>query len=206
MRHKCHPVRLLVGLCLAFALLLAGIVLTINYKVRNTTKDRILTPSQAADLKEIDAILVLGAGLRPDGSPSDMLRDRLLRACSLWKTGVSTTLLMTGDGIYENYNEVASMSDFAQQQGVAIENIITDPAGLSTYDSIRNARDNGMTRIVIVTQGYHLYRALYIADAMGLDAWGVSSDLQSYRGQSYRELREIAARLKDYFLVTLRGS
>ncbi len=203
MHRKCHPACLILGLCLVLGLVLVGAVLIVNHRVKASTRDRILTPEAAAELEDIDAIVVLGAGLRPDGSPSDMLRDRLLRACSLFESGVSQTIMMTGDGVREDYNEPASMQAFAIRRGIDAEKILTDPTGLCTYDSIRNVRDAGMKRVVIVTQEYHLYRALYIAKALGLEAWGVSADLQSYRGQSYRELREIAARLKDY-LVTSR--
>jgi SanA protein len=91
------------------------------------------------------------------------------------------------------------MKDYAVQAGVPSSDVFMDHAGFSTYDSMYRARDIFRARkIIIVTQRYHLYRALFIARALGLDAYGVSSDYQTYAGQSYREVREIAARDKAF--------
>lgn len=92
------------------------------------------------------------------------------------------------------------MEAYALERGVPGEDIVLDHAGFCTYDSVYRARDIfGAKRLVIITQAYHLSRALYIAQALGLDAWGVGADLRPYRGQAVRELREVLARDKDFF-------
>lgn len=177
-------------------------VFTVSLSVRDVVSDRIISTDEASLLEDIDCILVLGAGLRADGSPSDMLADRLKVGVSLVKNGVCDNILMSGDNSGEHYNEVAAMSLFAVEQGIATEKITLDGKGFSTYESIFNAlNEYGAKRIVIVTQEYHLYRALYIARALGMEAWGVHADLRSYRGQNYRDLREHFARFKDFILT-----
>ncbi len=177
-------------------------IFTVSLSVKESVSNKIISAAEAASLENIDYILVLGAGLRQDGSPSDMLSDRLKVGVSLVEKGVCDNILMSGDNSGEHYNEVEAMSLFATQQGIANEKIILDGKGFSTYESVFNAvNEYGAKRIIIVTQEYHLYRALYIAKALGIDAWGVHADLRSYRGQSYRNLREHLARFKDFILT-----
>ena len=195
---------LIVAVCAAVVICSAGIaVLSVSLAIKASVSDRVITVDDAAMLEDVDLILVLGAGLRPDGSPSDMLADRLRVSIILMEKEFCDTVLMSGDNSGDHYNEVAAMSLFAEEHGVAAENIVTDGKGYSTYESVlRAVNEYGAEKIVIVTQEYHLYRALYIAKTMGLDAYGVSADLRTYRGQMYRDLREHVARFKD-FLLTL---
>ena len=152
--------------------------------------------------KEYDAIIVLGAGVRTDGSMSDMLRDRMDRAIELYFEGVSGKLLVTGDHGRENYDEVNTMKQYAIECGVPSSDVFMDHAGFSTYESIVRASEIfSVDSAVIVTQRYHLYRAMYIADYVGIECVGASADLHTYRGQSYRDVREALARLND----SLRG-
>jgi vancomycin permeability regulator SanA len=148
-----------------------------------------------------DCILVLGAGLRSDGSPSDMLADRLRVAISLYKNGVSDVILLSGDCSGEDYDEVSAMYNYCVANGVPEYALVRDNYGFSTYESIYNANESGYERLIIVTQKYHLYRALYIADAFDIEALGVSANLRGYRNQAMRDIREIAARVKDFFKV-----
>lgn len=168
--------------------------------VKLTAKSRILTAEEAAGCG-YDCILVLGAGVWGEGEnayPSHMLEDRLLTALSLYETGAGKKLLMSGDHGTSEYDEVNVMRDFALERGVPSADIFMDHAGFSTYESLYRARDVFMAeRVLIVTQGYHLYRALYIAKALGLEAAGVAADLRPYRGQRYYDLREVLARCKD---------
>lgn len=151
-----------------------------------------------------DCILVLGAGLRSDGSPSDMLSDRLDVAIELYEKGVSNVIILSGDRSGEDYDEVSSMARYCLAAGVPIEAIVEDGKGYSTYESVYNTRKNGSyEKILVVTQRYHLYRAMYIAEEMGLSADGADAALRSYRGQLFREIREVAARTKDFFMVML---
>ena len=150
-----------------------------------------------------DCILVLGAGLRSDGSPSDMLADRLDVAIRLYKSGVSDVILLSGDCTDDTYDEVSSMERYCLAFGIPEEAIVKDGKGYSTYESMLNTKSSGKYKdIVIVTQKYHLYRAIYIAEKMGMSADGADAATRSYRGQLFRELREIAARTKDCFMVT----
>ena len=187
----------------AVALLLAFLPILINfYVVGSTTKD-IYGVGDKPMGEGYDCILVLGAGLRPDGTPSDMLADRLLTAIELYKSGASDILLLSGDCSGEDYDEVFAMKTYCLAKGVPEEAIVCDNFGFSTYESVYNAKVSGYKSVVIVTQKYHLHRALYIADKMEIEAVGASADVRSYRGQTMRDLREIAARVKDFFAVMI---
>lgn len=182
----------------AFIIVISAVI-AVNLIMYSSIKDLIRT---TADVKfsDADCILVLGAGVREDGSPSNMLEDRILTGIELYENGKCDTLLMSGDHGSEEYDEVNCMKDYAVEKGIPSENIFMDHAGFSTYDSLYRAKNVfGAEKVIIVTQKYHLYRALYIAESLGIDAVGVSADLRTYVGQSTRETREIAARVKDFF-------
>ena len=179
-------------------IVLAAIVFIINYFVKASTKDQILTEKEAGKLENIDCILVLGAGIWGN-RPSHMLEDRLLQAISLYENNVSSKIIMSGDHGREEYDEVNIMKDFAIEKGIPSENIFMDHAGFSSYESIYRAKEIFKAKkIVIVTQEYHLYRSLYIANQLDIEAYGVGADPRQYAGQAYRELREILARNKDF--------
>ncbi len=148
--------------------------------------------------EKYDCILVLGAGVR-NGSPRPMLQDRLDYAIKLYKDGIAPKLLMSGDHGQKDYDEVNVMKNYAIEKGVPSEDIFMDHAGFSTYESIYRTRDIFKAKkIVIVTQEYHLYRALYISKSLGISAVGYASDPRQYTGQLYRNLREVLARDKDF--------
>lgn len=186
-------------LILISCVILIGIaVIAINSYVKNISSTHIITPASATAVSDIDCILVLGCGVREDGTPSHMLEDRLKRGIELYHSGVSEKLLMSGDHGQEDYNEVAVMKQYAVDHAVPSYNVFMDHAGFSTYESIYRAKEIfGAKKILIVSQEYHLYRALYIANAFGLDAYGVAADYRSYAGQTARDAREILARVKD---------
>ncbi len=178
-----------------------GALLFINSHVRASVEERIITADEAVDF-DADCILVLGAGVWDDGRPSHMLEDRLLQGIELYNMGVSDRLLMSGDNGTKYYDEVNVMKDFAMDRNIASTHIFMDHAGFSTYESMYRAMDIFLAeRIIIVTQRYHLYRALYIAEKMGLEAYGVASNPRPYAGQQFRDLREVLARVKDFFKV-----
>lgn len=173
------------------------IVFFINFYVIFKTKDQIIE-SDYSKLNDIDCIIVLGAGIWGD-RPSPMLEDRLNTGIDLYKNGISSKIIMSGDHGRKEYDEVNIMKEYAISEGVASSNIFMDHAGFSTYESIYRAKEIfKVKKVVIVTQKYHLYRALYIANELGLDAYGVNSDPRMYSGQTYRDLREILARNKDF--------
>ena len=174
------------------------IVMVINFYVKFSTKKQIIEKNDYAKLEDIDCIIVLGAGIWGD-RPSPMLEDRLLQAIELYNNNVSAKIIMSGDHGREEYDEVNTMKNFAIEQGVASEDIFMDHAGFSSYESMYRAKEIfGAKRVVIVTQEYHLYRALYIANSLGLEAYGVGADPRQYVGAIYREAREILARNKDF--------
>lgn len=179
-------------------------LLVINTYVKSSVKDRMITVADASTL-DVDCILVLGAGVWGNGRPSPMLEDRLLQGIELYENGVSDRLLMSGDHGRKEYDEVNAMKGFAMDRGIPSEHIFMDHAGFSTYESIYRARDIFKAkRIIIVTQKYHMYRALYIAEKLGIEAYGVASDPRQYAGQESRELRELLARLKDSFKCIIK--
>lgn len=178
--------------------LIVLIVITINFYVRLSTKRQIIKETNYSDLKDIDCIIVLGAAIWGD-KPSPMLEDRLLEAIKLYKNNVAPKIIMSGDHGREEYDEVNIMKEFAVQRGVPSEDIFMDHAGFSTYDSVYRAKEIfNANKVIIVTQEYHLYRSLYIANRMGLEGYGVGADPREYTGKGKREFREIIARNKDF--------
>ena len=188
-------------LFIILALCVTGITVVgiVNAWVKISMEDRIITQEQAEEQGDFDCVIVLGCGVRPDGEPSAMLHDRLQRGVALYDSGVAPKILMSGDHGRETYNEVAVMKQYAVNNGVPSENVFMDHAGFSTYETMYRAKEIFCAeRVLIVTQEYHLYRALYIAEALGLDAYGVGADYRRYGGQIFRDVREILARVKDF--------
>lgn len=174
-------------------------VLGINAYVKKNGGDRILSPENAAALTEVDCILVLGCYVHDHGRPSDMLADRLRRGVERYEAGAAPKLLMSGDHGQKEYSEVGAMKQAAIEAGVPSEDVFMDHAGFSTYESMYRAKEIfDADKVIIVTQQYHLYRALHIAESLGIEAYGVASDYHTYAGQGYREAREVLARVKDF--------
>lgn len=197
---KFRRILLICLICLlALGIFGASAVFGINAHVVNSTSKQILSPEDASALENVDCIIVLGCKVNSDGEPSAMLHDRLRRGVELFQSGAAPKLLMSGDHGTMTYNEVQSMKQFAIDEGIASSDVFMDHAGFSTYESIYRAQDIFQAKkVIIVTQEYHLYRALYVANALGLEAYGVSSDYRNYSGQSARDFREILARNKDF--------
>ncbi len=183
------------------AFILAGIIsiLSINAYVKNSVDDNILSVSGASELKDIDCIIVLGCGINANGTPSDMLRDRLNFAIEIYKNGGAPKLLMSGDHGRVGYNEVGVMKQYAIDQGVPSEDIFMDHAGFSTYETMYRAKEIfKASKVIVVTQEYHLYRGMYNAEKLGMETYGVASDVYWYQNKFYRETREAVARCKDF--------
>lgn len=171
---------------------------SVNAYMIISTKDSIYTTDEFLDKVRIGdghtAAVILGAGIRGD-KPSSMLAERLDTGIDLYNAGVVSKLLMSGDNINPEYNEVRVMMKYAMNHGVPQEDIMVDKSGYRTYASVYRAKDKfGLDKIVLVTQKYHLYRAQYIADALGIQALSVSCDKIRYRGQIARDIREVASR------------
>lgn len=169
----------------------------INFYVILSTKNRIVSGDSEL-LTDIDYIVILGAGIRRC-KPSPMLEDRLKTGISLYNNDISNKILITGDHMNDDYDEVTVMKNYLLEHGIPEEDIITDNYGISTYDSIYRVKNvYKSNKVVIVSQRYHLYRALFLSDNLDLKSYGVEADLRYYYGQWYREIREILARNKDF--------
>lgn len=135
--------------------------------------------------------LVLGAYVFPDGELSLPLRDRVNTAIKLYKAGKVEKLLMSGDNRFHHYNEPQRMADYAISKGVPAEDVVADFAGRRTYDSVYRAKHIfGQDRLIVVTQGFHLDRALFLCDKLGVDAYGVPG---KWPGAFKSKIREIPA-------------
>jgi SanA protein len=151
--------------------------------------------------------IVLGAGLTSNGTPSDILRDRLMVALALYDDGRTEKIVCSGDNGQVQYDEVNAMREWLLDHDVDADDIFLDHAGFDTYDSmVRAAKVFGITSAIVVTQDFHLPRALYIAQAEGIEVQGVSASLEPYRGESIFRLREIPARIKVFFEVLFHTS
>lgn len=188
---------------LCFGVLLLSLLL-INAYVLGETKAQIKTAETLGDF-DPDCILVLGAGVWANDVPSPILKDRLDKAIELSKLGLETTLLMSGDHGQVDYDEVNVMKAYAIDQGLNSEDIFMDHAGFSTYESLARAKYIfGVKKVIIVTQKQHLYRALYIAKALGLEAIGIPAQEIAYGGDFLRDIRESLARVKDVFTAMIK--
>lgn len=186
---------------LILVIILLGVL--INLYVILSTRNRIIKEEQLKD-EEYDCIVVLGASVKKD-KPSPMLEDRLKEAVELYNNKKAPKILVSGDHIDDNYNEVDVMKNYLIEQGIPSEDIFMDHLGISTYDSILRAkRIFKANRVIVVTQKYHLYRALYIAKDINLKAYGISADERRYIGQNKRDLRELFARIKDFVKCLLK--
>jgi vancomycin permeability regulator SanA len=200
-KMKSNFLRRVICWCMTLAILGIGALTAINACIRISSGKRILTQEEAAALDGVDCILVLGCLVRDGGQPSDMLADRLRRGVALYEAGAAPKLLMSGDHGREDYDEVDAMKRYAVDAGIPSEDIFMDHAGFSTYESLYRARDIFQAEtVIIVSQDYHLYRALHIAKRLGLEAYGVGADYHTYWGQTTREVREVLARAKDWLV------
>ena len=198
-KKKKKPLLVIFTVLLCLCLLGVGAVLGVNAYVKATTAPLLLSSEEAAELAQVDCIIVLGCQVKADGTPSHMLQDRLERGIELYKLGAAPKLIMSGDHGQTEYNEVGTMKQYAIDAGVPSEDIFMDHAGFSTYETVYRAKEIfDAEKVLIVTQEYHLYRALYIAESLGLDAHGVASDYRTYSGQAARDFRELLARCKDF--------
>ncbi len=174
-----------------------ALYLLLNMLVLLSTSSKIVSEDEVTPCT---CVMVLGAGVRSDGTPTPMLKDRLDMGIYLYKTGKASKILMSGDHATKGYDEVNVMKSYAIEAGVPAEDVFCDHAGLSTYDSVYRAKHIfGQERLIIVSQSYHLFRALYIAGILEIDAVGVSADLHDYsfKVDLFNYARESVARCKD---------
>jgi vancomycin permeability regulator SanA len=173
-----------------------------NIKAAVTPGNENLSVREIEELKAIDpqCITVLGAGIRNSETPTPMLKDRLDTAIMLYNKKVAPKILLTGDNGSLTHNEIHVMLKYTLKKGIPSKDIFCDHAGFSTYDSMYRAKSIfRVKRMVVVSQTYHLYRALYLANKLRITAVGAGADQETYSGQQEREIREVLARNKDYF-------
>jgi SanA protein len=150
--------------------------------------------SQPAAVPARPLAIVFGAGYWPSGRLSDALADRMEAAIALYQAGRVNKLLLTGDNRFAEYNEPAAMAAYAEARGVPREDLVLDYAGRRTYDSCyRAGAIFGVQSAVLVTQGFHLPRALLTCDRLGLEVVGLAADRQAYERARWYNLREVFA-------------
>ena len=170
-----------------------------------TTNDRVVSDVGGIRAEKLDCILVLGALVRSDGTPSHMLRKRLEKSLELYKQKVAPKILVSGDNSSVHYNETHVMRKWLEKHEVPKEDIFEDHAGFSTYESMYRASAIFKAHsIVVVTQRYHLARSIYIGRELGLDVWGIASGGNNYSQQFKRDVREWIARTKDFVQVVIK--
>jgi len=148
------------------------------------------------------AAIVFGAGLMGDGSPTTVLKDRVSTAADLYNSGKINKILMSGDNSYLNYNEPGAMKAYALELGIPEDDIVLDYAGRRTYDTCYRAKEIfQLSSAILVTQQFHLPRALYTCNTLGLESVGVTADLRPYRDSGYWSIREIIASLVAFVQV-----
>lgn len=191
------------GIVILF-LAVAGIAALLAFNIHTVTQaDEYIYDVEDFKDSQVDYVMVLGCSVRPDGEPSDMLYDRMMTGIEVYNLGIAKDFLITGDSEDpSDYDETKVMKMMAEMAEIPDEHIMIDPVGLSTYDSIIRAAEQleGKT-VIIVTQEYHLYRAVYVARSLGLDAYGCRADIRSYSGQTYRDMREWIGRTKDEIYI-----
>ena len=203
MKFRCR-IRTFLLTCLVLLFMGIAAILLINLHVITQASKYTLSAEEAAELENADCILVLGCGVYQD-RPTPLLADRLQRGVALYQSGAAPKILMSGDHGQADYDEVNIMKQYAMDANIPECDIFMDHAGFSTYESMYRARDVfEADKIIIVTQKYHLSRAVYIARALGLDAYGVASDYRSFGGQFFRDCREVLARVKDLFTTVTK--
>lgn len=188
-------VRTIITLILAL-LALAALALFVPRLITELYSNPITFSVESAPGRSV--AIVFGAGLRRDGRPTTVLRDRVEVAAQLYFDGKVEKLLMSGDNRFVYYNEPGSMRDYALELGVPDQAIVMDFAGRRTYDTCYRAKEIFKVRdAIIVTQGFHLPRALYTCSRLGIDAVGVAADQSRYRARSelFWNMRELPATL-----------
>jgi vancomycin permeability regulator SanA len=195
----------ILGVCLAALTAAAVFCFAVVFYIQNSSSGFIYSYLELNDVPSKDVAIVFGASVNPETlQPSDMLADRIITGVDLYKKGLVKKLVMSGDNRTSHYNEPMVMQKYAEELGVPAADIVLDYAGRRTYDTCYRAREIfGISSAILVTQKYHLYRAIYTCRALGLSVVGVSAERQTYIGQNYYNLREFFATLGAFFDVAI---
>lgn len=206
-KNKEGKIKKLLSLFIILCFIFAQIPILINAYIYEFSSKYILTVEETKNYN-VDCVLVLGAGVR-DGQPTHILQERILRSVEVYNTGCTDRILMSGDHGREDYDEVNTMKNFAvDKAGAVATNILMDHAGFSTYESMYRAKEIfEVESLIIITQEFHIYRAIYDARQLGLEAYGVMADGYfnfSFTKELYNDSREFLARVKDFFWCIIK--
>ncbi len=186
----------------SLAALCAIIITVLVVNVRFAYRDRMLP---AGKLERAQAIIVLGASVKPDGTPSDALQDRLDTGIDLYHKNLAPVLFLTGDDGRFHVNEIQSMQTYVLAHGVPQSAIMTDGQGYRTYESCSRAVSIfNIKQAILVTQNFHLPRALYLCNKLGMDATGTSADKHTYVRIVYFTVRDWLASFEAWIDVNIR--
>lgn len=179
------------------------VLLLIVLRVQLKYKDKII---DGTSLTPPNMAMIFGAGLKAKGQPGDVLEDRIKTAIRLYRDGRVGKFVMSGDNS-ANHDEVQAMNNYALLSGLPAETIITDDFGVSTLESCRRVKTVfGLNKIILITQKYHLRRALYLCNSLGVDAVGVPAEDRGYKDQWKYSLREMAASAQAWWQVKTRNT
>lgn len=182
--------KILLLLSLIGAIIFGGIQIYVN----SFAKGRLVSPATAPS---VDAVMILGAYVYENGNPSPVLQDRLDYGYQIYQAGKAKKIIVTGDHGTIQYDEVNAMKDYLLKKGVPPQDIFLDHAGFDTYDSMYRARDIfGVKSLIISTQQFHINRALYISQRLGLDSYGYPSDDNILPRIQLQNARESLAKVK----------
>ncbi len=184
----------------------ASTIIAFNLITHITYAARLYPSATAVPADAPRVAIVFGAGLTRSGGPTPVLHDRVATAVDLYQRGLIDTLLLTGDNRFENYNEPEAMRQTALKLGVPESALVLDYAGRRTYDSCYRARSIfGVERAILVTQAFHLDRAMYLCAAFGIDSIGVMADRRAYAASSetWWSIREAAATVAAWLDVNV---
>jgi vancomycin permeability regulator SanA len=187
---------------LAVCLVGCAVVFGIALFVQNTGERMIVQPGPRLRPAR-SAILVLGASVHPDGTPSDALIDRVKTGVSLWRQELGPSLWLTGDDGRFRSPEISAMQSLAESLGMPSAAIETDGEGYRTYESCKRAKEQGIEDALIVTQRFHLARALYLCSRLGMTVRGVAADLQPYQEIRWFALRDLLASVKAWWDINI---
>lgn len=194
---------IVVAIATASAALVAAFFALNIWMVADSSKHMVsLEEAVAADDVPADCIVVFGASVYADGTLSPILQNRVDAAIALYRAGAAPAVIVSGDGRESNYDEPSAMKAYMVEQGVPAEAVYCDPGGYHTYETVwRAAHVFGAQRVVLVTQEYHLFRCVFDARGLGMQALGVVSDSGSYDDQLWYDARESVSRVIDFLTV-----
>lgn len=190
---------------ISFVLFIFGIIILpvflTNFIIRSEYRDQILEQEHYDQLNETRIAIVFGAGLNSTGDrPGTILKDRLDSAIKLYQTGKVQKIIVSGDNSFPGYNEPQAMYNYLLAEEVADFDLVIDPEGRNTYATCYRAKEIfGVTEAILVTQRFHLPRALYTCETLGIKVTGAAADAQLYERQLYNQLRETFALVDTFY-------